>query len=172
MLLAAGSWPYPWPNGGLRVMRVATFAQTLGMAKKFALAAFRTQFVLGQPLNEWYAIATVVKDAGLPREAVDAPFDPDIKELLRANTDHAIDHGVFGVPTVAVGGRLFWGDATGAANSERIDSVRRLLGPEEDIVTELSAPMRAAVDETLPAVRQLVEDLLASSQSERAQKGG
>lgn len=43
----------------------------------------------------------------LPREQ-----DPDgeaVKQALRGATDEAIARGVFGVPTVAVEGRLFWG---------------------------------------------------------------
>ena len=38
--------------------------------------------------------------------------DPDgaeVKGELRANTDAALAQGVFGVPTMAVDGRLFWG---------------------------------------------------------------
>ncbi len=34
----------------------------------------------------------------------------EIKRTLRANTDAAIAAGVFGVPTIAVDGRLFWGN--------------------------------------------------------------
>jgi 2-hydroxychromene-2-carboxylate isomerase len=36
--------------------------------------------------------------------------NPDIKARLRTYTDEAIARGVTGVPTVAVGGALFWGD--------------------------------------------------------------
>lgn len=35
---------------------------------------------------------------------------PEVKAAVRANTDEAISRGVYGVPTFAVGGRLFWGD--------------------------------------------------------------
>jgi len=38
---------------------------------------------------------------------------PEVKDELRRNTDEAIARGVFGVPTLAIGGELFWGaDAT------------------------------------------------------------
>ena len=33
-----------------------------------------------------------------------------VKDKLRAATDGAIERGVEGIPTVAVGDRLFWGD--------------------------------------------------------------
>ena len=49
--------------------------------------------------------------AGLDREAVRAGIDsPEIKDRLRAQTEAALTRGVAGVPTVAVGDRLFWGD--------------------------------------------------------------
>lgn len=36
--------------------------------------------------------------------------DPAVKQALRANTDAALEAGVFGVPTLAIGGALFWGN--------------------------------------------------------------
>lgn len=42
--------------------------------------------------------------------------DPAVKEALRRNGEEAIAAGVFGVPTLAIGGELFWGyDATDMA---------------------------------------------------------
>jgi 2-hydroxychromene-2-carboxylate isomerase len=32
-----------------------------------------------------------------------------VKEQLRANTEEALEHGVWGVPTFLIGGELFWG---------------------------------------------------------------
>jgi len=40
----------------------------------------------------------------------------EVKDALRRNTDEAIERGVFGVPTLAIGSELFWGaDATAMA---------------------------------------------------------
>ncbi len=36
--------------------------------------------------------------------------DQAVKDTLRANTDQAIERGVFGVPTFVIGSELFWGD--------------------------------------------------------------
>jgi len=41
-----------------------------------------------------------------PRRAAD---DPQVKRALKDATDEAIAHGVFGVPTIELDGRLFWG---------------------------------------------------------------
>lgn len=38
-----------------------------------------------------------------------SPDAPDVKALLRANTEEAIARGVFGVPSFAVDDKLFWG---------------------------------------------------------------
>ena len=37
------------------------------------------------------------------------PAGADVKQALRASTDQAIGLGIFGVPTLQVDGRLFWG---------------------------------------------------------------
>lgn len=42
-------------------------------------------------------------------DAMDAPDGEAVKARLRANTEAAIARGVFGVPTVAVDDKLFWG---------------------------------------------------------------
>jgi 2-hydroxychromene-2-carboxylate isomerase len=47
---------------------------------------------------------------------------PGVKAKLRDNTDAAIARGVFGVPTLAIGDALFWGDdATAMALAFRSD---------------------------------------------------
>jgi 2-hydroxychromene-2-carboxylate isomerase len=42
--------------------------------------------------------------------ATDALADPNVKARLLANFDEALQAGVFGVPTLACEGELFWGD--------------------------------------------------------------
>ncbi len=50
-------------------------------------------------------------DVGLDQKEVDeATRDPEIKLALREATDAAHALGVFGVPTIAIGKELFWGD--------------------------------------------------------------
>jgi 2-hydroxychromene-2-carboxylate isomerase len=48
---------------------------------------------------------------GMDRDAIAAGLErQETKDRLRAATESAIANGVIGVPTVAVGERLFWGD--------------------------------------------------------------
>ncbi|MGH8145341.1 MAG: 2-hydroxychromene-2-carboxylate isomerase, partial [Rhodanobacteraceae bacterium] len=55
------------------------------------------------------ALSPVAKRLGIS-DAHSAIADPAVKAALRGNSDDAIAAGVFGVPTLSVGGRLFWGD--------------------------------------------------------------
>jgi 2-hydroxychromene-2-carboxylate isomerase len=64
------------------------------------------------------AWAGLVQELGFESvEAAQAGIDrPEVKAALKSNSDRAIAAGVFGVPTIAIGERLFWGqDATDMA---------------------------------------------------------
>lgn len=92
------SWPSPWPNDGLHAMRVAAHADS----RAFALAAFRVHFADGRALSDPANVSLAAERAGVE------PLED--KARLRENTDRALELGVFGVPTVAVGSELLWGD--------------------------------------------------------------
>ena len=53
----------------------------------------------------------LAREAGLDPDEVAAGIQrDDIKERLKANTAEALARGVTGIPTVAIGDELFWGD--------------------------------------------------------------
>ena len=105
------SWPNPWPGNYLTAMRAATFADMKGIGREFALQAFRNAFQQGHDLSVSERVLEAAREVGLdPREVDAATGDPKIRLALREATDAAHALGVFGVPTVAVGGELFWGD--------------------------------------------------------------
>ena len=109
--LAPLRWPEPWPSNYLFAMRAATFAFQQGRGRELTIAAFRHEFRDGRDLGEPANVLRAAVDAGLEAGAVEeAARDPQIKQALRAATDAAHELGVFGVPTVAVDGQLFWGD--------------------------------------------------------------
>jgi 2-hydroxychromene-2-carboxylate isomerase len=104
-------WPDPWPGDYLVAMRAAAFARREGVARAFALAAGRLAFGAGRDLGRLDAVLEASAAAGLDRAAVEAALtDQPVKDELRAATDAAHALGVFGVPTLAVGDELFWGD--------------------------------------------------------------
>jgi 2-hydroxychromene-2-carboxylate isomerase len=104
-------WPDPWPGDYLFAMRVTTFAFAEGVGREFSLAAFRAAFTAGANLSIPEHVLRAAEGVGLQREAVDAATrSSEVKQALRQATDAAHARGVFGVPTVAVGEELFWGD--------------------------------------------------------------
>jgi 2-hydroxychromene-2-carboxylate isomerase len=104
-------WPHSWPTSSLHAMRVAIHARRAGREREFAAAAFRTAFADGRDLGELENVLAAAGKVGLDRAEVEVALaDPSVRDELRAVTEAAYARGVFGVPTVAVGGHLFWGD--------------------------------------------------------------
>jgi 2-hydroxychromene-2-carboxylate isomerase len=104
-------WPEGWPNNTLHAMRVATFAQTIGRAVAFSLAAFRQAFAGGRDLSEVDNILIAAAACELHPNAILKALDTQsVKDRLREATAKAYERGVRGVPTIAVGDELFYGD--------------------------------------------------------------
>ncbi len=104
-------WPDPWPTDTLTAMRAATYAQQGGRAVAFSLAAFRQAFAAGRDLAETDNVLIAAAACELhPRAVLKAVDMQSVKHRLRTATDAAYARGVRGVPTVAVGDELFYGD--------------------------------------------------------------
>lgn len=126
-------WPDPWPGNYLTAMRAATFAYREHRGSEFTMQAFRNAFQGGSDLSVLEEVLRAADQAGLDPRAVEAAIqDQKIKLALRNATDAAHEHGVFGVPTIAIDGELFWGD-------DRLD--------------DAAAHLRAAGADTRPADR-------------------
>jgi 2-hydroxychromene-2-carboxylate isomerase len=109
--LPAIRWPKPWPGDYLTAMRVAVWADGQGAGAAYAFAAGRRAFLNGCDLSLSEQVAAAAQAAGLDGEAALASAqDPAVKQALRDATEAAFARGVFGVPTVTAGDRLFWGD--------------------------------------------------------------
>lgn len=75
-------------------------------------AVFRHIWRDGHDVGSPEGFAALCKAVGFA-EDVSAVEQPSVKDALRQHTDAAIALGVFGVPTLAADGELFWGeDAT------------------------------------------------------------
>jgi 2-hydroxychromene-2-carboxylate isomerase len=104
-------WPDGWPSDYLFAMRVATFATEIGRGVSLPLAAFRQHFAAGRDLSDPENVLIAAASAELhPRALTTAVKRDSIKLRLRETTDAAAALGVFGVPSVVVGGEVFWGD--------------------------------------------------------------
>ena len=105
--------PPDWPNRtwSLRPLRVAVFAGAEGLLREFSLAALRKVFVEGLPLTDDRNLRDAALAAGLDADAaIGAAERADVKQRLKEHGEEVLALGVAGIPTVAVGGELFWGD--------------------------------------------------------------
>jgi len=108
-------WPNPWPTNDLLAARAMTYctrqAEGDALLRSYGLAAMRICFLEGVDIGEADAVLEAGRRAGIDeRELAPALQDQQIKDALRADTQAIVDAGVFGVPTLAVDGELFWGD--------------------------------------------------------------
>ena len=95
----------------LAAMRAAVFAKEGGRAVAFSLAAFRQAFAGGNDLGDVNNVLMAAAACELhPSAVLKAIESRNVKEGLRAATEEAGERGVTGVPSVVVGGEVFWGD--------------------------------------------------------------
>ena len=109
--LPAMRWPDPWPTDYLIAMRAVTYAFGVDRGRELTTRMFRNAFQQGRELSRQAEVLEVGVEIGLKREEIKrAVEDPAIKQRLHTATDVAYELGVFGVPTFAIDGELFWGD--------------------------------------------------------------
>jgi 2-hydroxychromene-2-carboxylate isomerase len=104
-------WPDGWPADTYSVdgARAALAAKAQGREREMTKAIFARVFVHGGALNDRAALEAAAAEAGVEGLG-EALGDPGLKAALSEQTDDAIARGVAGIPTVEVGGELFWGD--------------------------------------------------------------
>jgi 2-hydroxychromene-2-carboxylate isomerase len=102
--------PPAHPFNPIRTLRLAV---AMGQTVEATRAIMRFIWRDGGDVNTPEGWQELCSRLGTPGD--DATIGTDaVKAALRANTDRAIELGVFGVPTFHLNGELFWGeDATG-----------------------------------------------------------
>jgi 2-hydroxychromene-2-carboxylate isomerase len=106
-------YPEGWPveTYSLQPLRALLVAEDQDQLRAASLELYRMMFAEGRHLADLETVLEAVTRAGMDAEEVRARItDDDVKERLRAHTAAAVAAGVIGVPTVAVGPQLFWGD--------------------------------------------------------------
>ena len=107
------TWVEGWPAEAwsFTPLRAALVAEEEGRQREFALECFRLMFAEGRTLADPANVLDAARAAGLdPRVVMERVETAPVKERLRAFTEEAIALGAVGVPTVAVGSELYWGD--------------------------------------------------------------
>lgn len=104
-------WPDGWPLDGLTAMRACVWAEAQGALDRFVHTAFAHEFGRGEDISGIPALAAIAAEAGLPDGELEAAVaSPPVKARLRELTEQAWERGVRGIPTIAVGETLLYGD--------------------------------------------------------------
>jgi 2-hydroxychromene-2-carboxylate isomerase len=106
-------YPDGWPldNYSLNPARAAIYAKESGKVVSFSLACFRQVFAAGKDMSDMDNILIAAAACELHPNAVLKGIETQsVKAKLRAATDEAITLGVQGIPTIAIGDDLGWGD--------------------------------------------------------------
>ncbi|MAE96366.1 MAG: 2-hydroxychromene-2-carboxylate isomerase [Deltaproteobacteria bacterium] len=103
--------PSEFPRNGLLAARVALVALREGFGPAFSRSVYHANFAEDRDIADPTIVAELVEAQGGRAEPVlSAAGSPEIKEQLRENTREASAAGVFGAPSLRVGGELYWGN--------------------------------------------------------------
>ena len=106
--------PTTFPFNSMKAHRAIVAAQALvnqEVGQRMAHAAFRAAWVQGKDLTEDDVIVELADEHGADGATIlQATQDPKIKDLLRKNTEEAIESGCFGAPSIVIDEELFWGN--------------------------------------------------------------
>ncbi|MDO8248378.1 MAG: 2-hydroxychromene-2-carboxylate isomerase [Rhodoferax sp.] len=98
--------PASHPFNPLALLRLAVACETQGAPNRYVCETlFRHVWQGGLEATDPLRLAALTAQLA-PQRAVNSD---EVKAQLKAHTDEAIALGVFGVPTFAVDGKLFWG---------------------------------------------------------------
>jgi 2-hydroxychromene-2-carboxylate isomerase len=93
------------------LLRAALVALEEGRFREFHYPAFRARWAEARDVAAAEVVAELLRGAGLdPERGLARARSEEIRARLEAQTRRAVEAGVFGVPTLLVGERLFWGN--------------------------------------------------------------
>jgi len=143
--------PRSHPFNPLPALRAALLEVSGDAQRQVVSAIFTAGWSAGGEIGAPDALAVILDKAGLDGAAVlHEASSPTAKAALRAQTDDAIAHGVFGVPTMRIGELLFWGN-------DQLDHVALALDGRDPLdaarVDEMLARPRA-IDRKVQRTRQ------------------
>lgn len=110
-----------FPVNTLAIMRGAEAARTVDVFGPYVERVFAAMWEEGRKMDDPAVIAETLTGAGLPAERLlTLTQDQTVKDALLANTNRAVERGVFGSPSFFVGEDLYFG-------KDRLEAVEAAL---------------------------------------------
>lgn len=99
-----------FPVNTLQIMRGAIVARREGFFERYVDEVYRHMWCEPKKLDDPDVLRSALEESGLDAEQVLTGIgDPGVKTQLIANTERAVERGVFGAPSFFVGDELFFG---------------------------------------------------------------
>jgi len=99
-----------FPVNTLRIMRGAVAARQLGVFERYVDEVYRHMWAEPRKMDEPDIIRAAFEESELPADdLLRLMDDAEVKQTLLANTEDAVNRGVFGSPSFFVGTELFFG---------------------------------------------------------------
>ena len=103
--------PSAFPRNGLLAARVACRFPEAPWLPGFVRAVYRANFEQDLDISTPATVARCLAASGEdPAAILEEAQRPESKARLRAQTEEAAGHGIFGAPSFRVGSELFWGN--------------------------------------------------------------
>lgn len=115
-----------FPINTMQLMRAATGIQLRKpeLFDHFLTTIFQGMWVKELNLADPAVLATLLAQAGFdPQEVFALTQDQEVKDKLRADTDRAIQRGIFGLPVMFIGDEMYFGQ-------DRLDFVEEAVGKD------------------------------------------
>ncbi|MDH3475996.1 MAG: DsbA family protein [Rhodospirillales bacterium] len=100
-----------FPLRPARALRACLYAADEGRAEAFVRRLLRAYWSEAADISDLEVLESLAEDAGLSgARAVEAATDGHRKARLEANLEEAVKTGLFGLPSVVAGGKIFFGN--------------------------------------------------------------
>jgi len=117
-----------WPVNTLQIMRGAVAAQKNETFMPYVDAVFASMWELGLKMDDPAVITQALDATGLDGHGFQERIaDPEVKQVLLANTEDSFKRGAFGSPTFFVGEEMFFGKDQLRDAEEEIQAARARL---------------------------------------------
>jgi 2-hydroxychromene-2-carboxylate isomerase len=121
--------PPAHPFNPLPALRLASLPMDPELRRALVDRLFRASWAEGAGVTDPAVVRSIATHVGLPAASIEEAGSAEAKARLRAQTEEAIQRGIFGVPTMVVRGQLFWG-CDSLPHLERFLAHGDVVGPE------------------------------------------
>lgn len=102
--------PSQFPRNGLLAARLACGCAGEPWLPELVRQVYLANFAHDRDIADPRVLGSILETLGQPADRLASADSPETKARLRAQTERAVELGLFGAPSFVVGDELFWGN--------------------------------------------------------------